>query len=106
MGYESRIFVVRKTDSFASVIAIVNMGKMGLTGWKELFKAPIDFEFYYNEKVVKTDCYGDVPKYAEVSDVLNWLENDTEHYYMKDVLEGILKPLEILKGFKVIHYGY
>lgn len=111
MGYESKVFVVRKIDCVtyksSLLIALIDMSKMGYNnGWRELFKKDIDFDLQYNNEIIKEDCYGEIPKYTTVSEVLNWLENDTEEYYMEDVLKGVLKPLEKQEDILVVHYGY
>lgn len=120
MGYESKVYVCHKIDTgwdfnYFETIAAVDMSKMGNNnGWRELFNAPIgeedhwfgmDFGDYVHE-----DCYGDIPKYAPIENVVSWLEKEmTQSDYRRlAVLYGLLKGFhkEFWGELVVVHYGH
>ena len=118
MSYESRIYVVdvrrRAGYTFPCRIAMMEMGAMPYhSGWKELFKTPIDYTLYEInglDEETQEDCYGEHIKSAKLEDVITWLENriQTEEY------RRFRPALGLLKGFdpddwdclEVLHYGH
>lgn len=119
MGYESRVYVVLKSDklNWAETIACVNLCVMGYgNGWVDLFKTPVDFDFYPIDdtsddcEYIKEDLYGKRCKYATINDVLDWLEKSDRTYRRQQILYGLLKSFdpECWKDDRVliVHYGY
>lgn len=59
---------------------------------------------------VHEDCYGDVPKYAPIENVVSWLEEEMtkSDYRRLAVLYALLKGFhkELWGELVVVHYGY
>ena len=116
MGYESRVYVVLKSDrlNWAETIACVNLCVMGYDrGWKELFKTPVDFDFYAIDdkscEYLKEDLYGKRCTYATMNDVIDWLEKSDRTYRREQILYGLLKSFDKKcwndDRVLVVHYG-
>lgn len=117
MGYESRLYIVKKCDAinYAEVIARYDCSNMGYdNGWRELFNKPFDCKMYMEDgnTLIEEDCYGDKLQSADFPTVIEWLEKEVEK---RDYRR--LKPLlSLLKGFdlsqcrdgemEIVHYGY
>ena len=120
MGYESKIYIVNKTDSifgdepkkYASVIATFDLCKMGYGGFTQLFNKETDCYFYAddgNTKILE-DCYGDSLKECDIKELKEWFKNKIkEDDYRR------LKPFYALvksfnkkqwKDLAIIHYGH
>ena len=120
MGYESRVYIVNRVSFvdnsvWGEELGSLRLGKMADYSWIELFNKPKDFTLWEangNTEITK-DSYGDSLKYAELDDVLKWLEEHMEErHYRRDKM-----LYDLLKGFKddtiwgrehivVVHYGY
>lgn len=125
MGYESRIYVVKKStilDTFyngskkryAELIASVNMCKC--IGLLDIFKNETDCFIYAddgNTQIIE-DSYDDPLKETDVKTVVDWLNAEIAHgndYRRLPVLLGVLKPFADKEvwddgGIVVLHYGY
>lgn len=117
MGYESRLYIVKKNKAinYAEVIARYDCCKMGYnSGWRELFNKPFESTMYAEDGNAKLeeDDYGDKLKSADFSTVIQWLEKEVKRSDYRR-----LKPLlSLLKGFdlsqwrdgemEIVHYGY
>ena len=115
MGYESRVYIVKKSNSsdFAQEIAKFNCCKMQ-EGWADLFDKQFNGELYADDgnTLIKKDKYGKELKYTDFPTVIAWLEKEVEKGDYRR-----LKPLlSLLKGFdlsqwtdgemQIVHYGY
>ncbi len=116
MGYESRLYIVKKCDAinYAEVIARFDCSKMDSKSWIELFNKPFDCKMYMEDgnTLIEEDNYGDKLKSAEFPTVIEWLEKEVEKSDYRR-----LKPLlSLLKGFdlsqwgdgemEIVHFGY
>lgn len=115
MGYESKIIVGLKNNLTESIyieqLAQMNLSKVGYD-FAKIFTTELESELVGdNEFTYKTDCYGDVCKYADIETVIKWLENAEakEHY------RRFLPAIAMLKAYAnekwhgeliVIHFGY
>lgn len=117
MGYDSRLYIVKKCGRFndVEVIARFECGKMGSgNGWRELFDKPFNCVMYAEDgdTEIKEDDCGDKLKYSDFRSVIEWLEKEVKRSdYSR------LKPLlSLLKGFDlsewgeqkmmIVHYGH
>lgn len=109
MGYESKLYIVNKRNTYAEIIAEFNLCKMG-SAFAKCFTDEIDFKMFINGEYTNTDMYGDICRAASVPDVIATLEKIQE-----DVQYRQLAPcIGLLKGFRpeewkqllVVHYGY
>ena len=134
MGYESKILVVRRTESygnfvFGDEIARFELCKMPYyeqvngKGFHDLFKKPIDFSLY-NVKYIDenqpdidpeewmTDCYGEHCKSAPICEVYDWLRNwdGCEEYFraaiFRDFLKNLLDHVDQTAGIMLVHFGH
>ena len=138
MGYESKLYIVDRNEYenfkgtaknvYGDVIATYDLSKMGDGDFYALFTKDIDFDltdnYLYDSKVSaekgedyytmvedNRDCYGDLCKYAEIDDVIAYLEN---YMTTKDYYRRVAPLLALLKGLNkedwtnlvVVHYGY
>lgn len=120
MGYESRVYIVNRVSFvdnsvWGEELGSLRLGKMGDDGWRNLFNKPKDFTLYAldGNTDITEDVYGNPLKYAELSDVLNWLEEHMEkrHYRRDKMLYDLLKGLKDGSSWErehivVVHYGY
>lgn len=115
MGYESKLYVIEKSDAgkdengkrWAEVIATFDLCKVNIDFRK--YPATDCYIYQENEKIVK-DCYGDPLKELTIKEAITEIENvATRDEYRR------WKPiLGLLKGFnadewgelRVLHYGY
>ncbi|MCI8378658.1 MAG: hypothetical protein HFH72_09090 [Lachnospiraceae bacterium] len=117
MGYESRVYIMRKSNSmggFAEEIAKFNCRGMSGNGWRELFSKPIDYKIFADDGNTEfdEDKYGEHLKYADFPTVIAWLEREVE----KEDYRRLKPLLSLLKGFdlsqwtdgemQIVHYGY
>lgn len=120
MGYESKFYIVEKSDlhidkngkKWAKDIASFDMCKIGASSW--LSRYP-ETEYYFyaddgNTEVVE-DCYGDPLIEIPIDDLIEIIENDEK---LKDY-RRTAPFLALLKGFDqskfnnnlvVLHYGH
>lgn len=120
MSYESRIFVVNRTEvnNVTSVyvwgekIADIKMGSME-NGFSELFTNKIDYELYVDnaDEPTRTDKYGAVMTYTDRNTVIDYLEEQIangDNYRRLTVLLGLLKGFDEAQWdeLQVVHYGY
>lgn len=118
MGYESRVYVVDKSDTlqhnnmkWAEVVSTFNMSKFG--DFRNVFAKETDCYFYEDgaDGEVLTDKYGARITEASVKDVINYLEdykNNKEHYRRVQPLLSMLKGFNTneWRNLVVLHYGY
>ena len=121
MGYESRIFVVDRSEHenydgtnwiYAEKIADIKMSKME-DGFTDLFDKKIDYELYIDngDKATQTDKYGEIMTYTNCKTVIDYLEKliaDGDDYRRLTILLGLLKGIneEQWCEIQVVHYGY
>ena len=122
MGYESKIYIVEKTNyswdeenemKYARVLAMFDMSKFYI--FSDWFRnKPATKHYIYaddgNTQIIE-DCYGDTLKEASVKEVIHQLKkivNSGEIYYRIFPLLATLKSFESLKNenIVVLHYGY
>ena len=116
MGYESRLYIVERHeinrkkchDTYCLNVARFELCKMDDSRFWNLFHTPIDFELYGDagedgDNVILTeDCYGKHCCYAEISEVIEWLETEVQSNDYRR-----LKPLlALLKGFDLNEWNY
>lgn len=123
MGYESRIYIVRKTSIYdeeltkrwAEKIAVFDMCKYPRLADLMRSKPVTDcyIHAYDSEKDIVEDCYGEQLTEASVSDVISVLEKDVangENYRRIFPLLAMLKSFEEHKEqwgeITVLHYGH
>lgn len=123
MGYESRIYIVRKTSikddelgkTWAEKIAVFNMCKYPRLADLMRSKPATDCYIYADDgdTPIIEDEYGDPLYEASVSDVVSVLEKDVEDgedYRRTFPLLATLKAVEEHKEqwgeITVLHYGY
>lgn len=124
MGYESKIYIIKKTNhswseesemKYAEVLAMFDMSKFyELSDWFR--NKPATKHYIYaddgNTKIIE-DCYGDALKEASVKEVIDKLEKIVEN---GEDYRRIFPLLATLKAFEaqsnhwgdiaVLHYGY
>ena len=121
MGYESRIFVVNRSETeldngkiyvWAEKIADIKMCKM-YNGFTDLFKKKIDYALFIDSESedTQTDKYGDIMTYTDCETVITYLENliaNGENYRRLSILLGLLKGIDIAQWneIQIVHYGY
>lgn len=121
MGYESRIFVVNRSELersndtpyvFAEKIADIKMSKM-YNGFTDLFDKKVDYELYIDNEneSTQTDKYGDVMTYTNCQTVIDYLEKlmaDGENYRRLSLLLGLIKGIDENQWdeIQIVHYGY
>ena len=121
MGYESRIFIVNRSEIehnngtisvYAEKIADIKMSKM-YDEFTDLFNKKVDYELYIDNEnePTQTDKYGDIITYTDCKTVINYLEEliaDGKNYRRLTVLLGLLKGFneEEWNEIQVVHYGY
>lgn len=126
MGYESRIFIVNRSEVddfysenpiiYAEKIADMKLGRM-YNGFIELFKNPIDYTLYIDNENKDTDIdkYGKHLKYTTISEIITYLENLTDSEEYKNNPYRRIKPFyNLIKGFdenewnelQIVHFGY
>lgn len=114
MGYESRLYIVEthKNSDSTQIVAIINMGKMGGNGWRELFNKPFVYEMYADDgnTLLTEDKYGENLTYAYLDPVIEWLETKGKEmdYQRIDLLMGLLKAFDRSQWgeLKIVHFGY
>lgn len=120
MGYESKIYVVKKSNSFdengkywASKIAELDMSNSG--DFRNIFKKETDCYIYADDgnTPIFEDKYGEQLKEATVDDVVKWLDDiisDGEDYRRFKVALSLLKSFQTDQwegeNIVVLHYGY
>ncbi len=119
MGYESRVYIVNRitfmdNSVWGEELGSLKLSKMG-EEWTKLFTKPKDFTLYAldGNTDITEDAYEDPLKYAELGDVLNWLEEHMEkrHYRRDKMLYNLLKGFKDDSSWErehivVVHYGY
>jgi len=118
MGYESKIYIVRKSEYFDwnEVIATFDLCKMGFEMYngrtfRSLFTLPLGGDMYGDDgnTPITEDCYGDEVQGAEVADVLKWIKkfNKKNDYWRAEVFESLLESLASHEdNLYCYHYGY
>lgn len=115
MGYESRVYIVKKSmeSNYAEEIAKFNCRGMA-DGWTNLFDKPFVGDLYADDgnTLITEDKYGKELKYTDFPSVIAWLEKEVE----KDDYRRLKPLLSLLKGFdlsqwqdgemQIVHYGY
>ena len=121
MGYESRLYVVRKSNliedgkRWAEVIAMIDMCKLGAEFGFELHNyTPTDCCIYIGDNKVTEDMYGDPLIEIPVKDMLSILATLSR----KEDYRRFAPAINLLNGFNlsewqvdgedlvVLHYGY
>jgi hypothetical protein len=120
MSYESRIFVVNRTEIdrgtnvyvWGEKIADIKMSSME-NGFSELFTNEIDYELYVDnsDEPTQTDKYGAVMTYTDLNTVIDYLEEEIangDNYRRLTVLLGLLRGFDETQWneLQVVHYGY
>jgi len=122
MGYESRFYVVEKTDissidddnkKYASEIAKFDMCKMGYGSHTlKLVKESPKTECYIfsddgNTKILE-DKYGDPLKELDIKPLIKALKKDDDGYRRVKPFIAFLEALnpKQWRDIKIIHYGY
>lgn len=116
MGYESRLYIVNKTNivnskrNYAQVIAVFDLCKVYEVSNK-MRKYPItDVYFYSNDTLVTEDFYGEPLTEIPLTDAINIIEEAMKN----DNYRRYNPCLQLLKGFNlsewknivVLHFGY
>lgn len=114
MGYESRLFVVRKgATNWAEVIGMIDLCKAYAVSDKMRNYPDTEYYIYSNDGNTKIteDCYGKPLKEIPLDDAINIIkqawknDSDYDRYYI---------ALQMLMAFKnsaynnvvILHYGY
>lgn len=124
MGYESRLYIMRRAEIVASngdiriwgdPFAEFDLFKMGYEynagkWFREIFETDIDFDLWVDGKHTREDCYGDTCQYADIDTVIDWLELSevVKEYWRAEILLRFLKTLKEAghDDLIVVHYGY
>ena len=121
MGYESRMFVVNKSDSlyenkdgksrrWAEIIAIFNMSCLGDVGRKFRNYPATDCYINNADDEVIADCYGDALKEIPLADAINIITEAAanENYRRFVPFLGLLNGFDPSEwsNLVVLHYGY
>ena len=114
MGYESRLYVIQKSDvgmeeekKWCEVIATFDLCKVNIN----FRKYPETDSYFYegNEKIVE-DCYGEPLRELTIKEAIQEVENAAtrdEYRRWKPIL-GLLKGFneEEWSDLRVLHYGH
>ena len=82
MGYDSRVYAMRRFEfeghAFGFETARFEVFSWPYSGvveeWRDLFAVPADFKMYDDsDGEIKTDCYGEKCRAADVETVRGWL---------------------------------
>lgn len=118
MGYESRVYIVNKSNYeclvengkvYASVVAMFDGCKW--PALRSAFHKETDCYIYGSDgstKILK-DCYGEALKEATIDEVIKAIENDKGEYYRRTApLLGLLKGFELAdwNNLVVLHCGH
>lgn len=120
MGYESRLYVVRKTGSFgyntnlryAQKIAVFNLCKVPTVSEKMRKYKSTDAFVYADDgnTEITEDCYGEPLREIPLADAITILENAAERdtYWRYRPCIALLKAIEESRtgDIVVLHYGY
>ena len=115
MGYESRVYIVKKSreSNYAEEIAKFNCRGMA-DGWTNLFDKSFIGDLYADDgnALITEDKYGKELKYADFPTVIAYLEKEVK----KDDYRRLKPLLSLLKGFdlsqwrdgemQIVHFGY
>lgn len=114
MGYESKIYFVKKTNlyyedkRYAQIIAMIDLSKAG--GIEKNFRITSDCYIYAESgnTMVTADRYGEELKEADINEVIEWVEKtpDRTQYARLDILLDMLKIFKKYGDITIIHYGY
>ena len=115
MGYESRIYIVRKTEAgmfytdmkYGQIIARFDLGKVG---YIPCFQKDSEYYIYEGNEAIKKDLYGDTLKQCSLEDIVAWvnsLKRDEKKYELpiKAYITALLKCYDS-EDLVAIHYGY
>ena len=124
MGYESRIYIVLKSNLspdengrvYAQMLMMYDLCKMGWTGQFHALLSEAEFNtdvYFYddtgNNKVTE-DRYGDSLKELPIKQLIDALKADDDGYRRIKPLRKILQTLHRMEpafqGMKILHYGY
>ena len=119
MGYESRLYVVEKTDlsgyehsdhKYAQVVAMFDLSKAGLHN--SMFRST-DCYIYASDgnTEIVADCYGDPLKELSIPEVIKLLEerqSECPDYRRWRPCISLLKSFDVSQwqNLVVLHYGY
>lgn len=140
MGYMSKIFIMQRcernryennkivhTEVYGMEVARFELDKVEKTGFTNLFNTPVDFTINGDDvnntrADLTADRYGEHCKYAEIDDVIKWLENQvvTDDYRRWKPLLAMLKEfnsddwnvyrdfgdIDYKERLVVVHYGW
>ena len=126
MAYESRLFIVNRREStnwnpllgkdvdwvYGENIADIKMSAMRNEEFYALFDKEIDYKLFIDNNEIDTDKdkYGEHLKYAKISTVVAWLEEELtkSNYRRLQPLLGLLRGFDERKWdeLQVVHYGY
>jgi hypothetical protein len=121
MGYESRIYVVNRTEHKlpngekyvrGEEIARINLCVMSYE-FVDLFDTWVDYPLFAEDgnTVIDTDKYGSKLETAPIQRVIDWLEERVaggDRYRRITMLLGMLKSFDQSEWdyLEVVHYGY
>lgn len=118
MGYESKIYITRKSkySDWNEVIATFDLCKMGwdiINGktFRGLFTEPVGTMYADDGNTeIHEDCYGDAVEGAPIHDVINWISKwvYANDYGRARVFLNLLESMEaeIDGDLYCYHYGY
>lgn len=112
MGYESRLYVVRKScGDWAEVIAMINLCKVYKASDKMRRYPETNCFIYVGNEAVTEDAYGERLKEIPLDDAISIIK---EAWRTDEDYDRYFIALELLTAFKnsdyknvvVLHYGY
>jgi len=115
MGYESKLYIIQKSDVvkednkyWCEVIATFNLCKVNI----DFSKYPsTDSYFYEGNEMIVEDCYGDTLKELTIQEAITEIENAAarDDYRRWNPILGLLKGFnekEWGNDLRVLHYGH
>ncbi len=118
MSYESRIFIINRTEHInsngtiwihAEKIVDLKMCQMDSDmNFRNIFTQNIDYPIVVDGETTFSDKYGEPMKYSNVKTVINYLEQIPDNYRRISILLGILQNIDESKwdNIQIVHYGY
>lgn len=118
MGYESKIYITRKSEysDWHEVIATFDLCKMGWDkidglSFRDLFTEPVGTMYADDgDTEIRQDIYGDAVEGAPINKVIHWMYKwlKVNDYYRARVFYTLLKSIakELGGDLWCYHYGY
>lgn len=114
MGYESRIYVMKRAEKIV-MFDLCCLGYEHGRIVRDAFKTPIDFPFFENgDDTTTTDAYGDPLKYCKIEELIAALSEYSKHEHYRRI-PPLIAYLSALIGDSdawtdgeliAVHYGY